>query len=76
MKNNGPKIYEDWTWHRSQCKDVCIFPYETLEISGPTNVVKHSTYQAGPGAMKPVPVVPTGKNALPLPPRPPNLFKK
>jgi hypothetical protein len=76
LRTKGPDIYQDWTWHRTQCKDFCTFPWETLEISGPTNVVKHSMLQAGPNAGKPVKVVPTGKNALPLPPRPPHLYKK
>jgi hypothetical protein len=35
LKLNGPKIYEDWTWHEHQCKECCIFPWETLEISAP-----------------------------------------
>ena len=71
MKANAPKMFEDWTWHSGQCQGFCMFPYETLEISGPTNVTKHSTYIPGPDAMKPVRVIPTGKNPLPLPPRPP-----
>lgn len=76
MKANAPKLFEDWTWHSAQCRGFCIFPYETLEISSPTNVSHDPRYAAGPDAMKPVRMIPTGKNPLPLPPRPPNLYKK
>ncbi|HKW48025.1 MAG TPA: hypothetical protein VJN70_11285, partial [Gemmatimonadaceae bacterium] len=73
MNTNAPKLFEDWSWHAHQCKDFCLFPYETLEMSAPTNVVHTvGSYIPGPNAMKPVRVIPTGHgNALPLPPRPP-----
>ena len=71
MKANAPKMFEDVRWHGAFCKDFCMYPFDRLEVSGPTDVVFHQgPLVAGPNAGKPVRVVPTGKNALPLPPRP------
>jgi len=70
LKDEMPaQLYADWTWHRNQCKTMCTFPFDTLEISGPTNVKQHvGSYVAGPNAGQAVPVVPTG-HAPKLPPR-------
>lgn len=76
LMKNGLKIYEDPRWHAS-CREVCVYPWEKMEISGPFNVKKVSSMlQPGPNAGQSVRVVPTGKNSLPLPPRPANFPKK
>jgi hypothetical protein len=72
MKANAPKMFEDPRWHGGFCKDFCMYPWDRLEVSGPTDVVYHpGPMVAGPNAGKAVRMVPTGKNPLPLPPRPP-----
>jgi hypothetical protein len=66
LKQEGPKIFDDWSWHHRNCRDreTCVFPWDvwskTVEISKP---VLNAT-SADLTAMKLKPIVP------PRPPRP------
>jgi len=66
LKQEGPKIFDDWSWHHRNCRDreTCVFPWDdwkkTAEISRP---VLNAT-SANLAAMKLRPIVP------PRPPRP------
>lgn len=60
LNQNAPndKIFTDWTWHRYRCREICVFPWKSLDITGPSNVKVNK--QAGPRTM--VKNVPTGAN--------------
>ena len=67
LEREGPKFWDDWTWHSQNCSDdCCTFPWNTLEISGPTNVKL-------PAGLQGVKLNPIKQAPPPLPPKP---FKK
>jgi hypothetical protein len=68
LEREGVKFWDDWSWHSQHCtSECCTFPWDSLEISGPTNVKL-------PAGLQGVKLNPIQKPAPPpLPPRP---FKK
>lgn len=54
LDTNMPEsvLFKDWEWHTAHCMkqgSTCVFPWKTLEISGPQNVKVNR--QAGPREM-------------------------
>jgi hypothetical protein len=73
LEREGVKFWDDWSWHSKNCTDeCCTFPWDKLEISGPTNVKLPAAIQG----MKLTPIQPKQdpRNVLPLPPRPARKF--
>lgn len=65
LKLNGPKLFDDWQWHRAHCNDeCCTYPWDNLQISGPT--LTGTTADLASMNLKPI-----KKQPPPLPPRPP-----
>jgi len=67
FEREGVKFWDDWQWHSKHCSnECCTFPWESVEISGPTQVkLPH-----GMQNVKLTPIKATGPNPPPLPPRP------
>ncbi len=80
VKEGGPKVFDDWTWHHSNCRDTetCVFPWDqkdALDISAPKLVsttadlaaMKLRPIQAGKPPIPPKPQFPMSA----FPPKPP-----
>src|SRR5215467_1751727 len=55
LKLNGPKVFDDFSWHTVNCTDGnCVFPWDQIEIGSPTL----TSTTADLGAMRLQPIQP------------------